>query len=225
MRNLSNLFFLASKPATQTTLSSSSRVSESVQIKNNLPFRRTTGAKSKRCCRDGARVEIFEGPPRKRANIDDEEEEYEEDASNKEATWQANGSPPPPDTSMLTRIAELANLRSSDNLKHIQNLLAVIQKKTSATLNPTSANDLTLKNLIRKCQTNDEDGQYLSFISMIDNIRLAFHLALYVLGCSTIVSLFTQVRHSVSNVRQLLLVLLGSWIKTWDYPRGQFLVC
>ncbi|KAG2030110.1 hypothetical protein BDR03DRAFT_987309 [Suillus americanus] len=172
----------APKPAAQITLGSSSRASKSHETKNCPPSRRTAGAKSKRCCRDGARVEFFEGPPKKRANIDDGEQESEEDTDDEEATWQTDGSPPPPDAAMLTRIAELANLCSSDILKQIQNLLAVLQEQTCATINPTSAEDLTLKKLIHKCQTNDEHDQYLSFISMLDNIRLAFHLAFFKLS-------------------------------------------
>ncbi|KAG2357522.1 hypothetical protein BDR07DRAFT_1380057 [Suillus spraguei] len=196
---------ISTEPAAQITLGSSSKSSKSFKIKRQPLSRRNIGAKSKRCCRDGMRVELFEGPPRKRANIDygdnketeqedenedeedeegkDEEREQDEerkgDLTNKEVAWQTDGSPPPPDTDMLTRIAELANLWSSDKLKHIQNLLAVIQEQKCAIVNPTSANDLTLQKLIRKCQTNGENGQYLSFISMIDNIRLAFHLAFF----------------------------------------------
>ncbi|KAG2355760.1 hypothetical protein BDR07DRAFT_1381281 [Suillus spraguei] len=196
---------ISTEPAAHITLGSSSKSSKSFKIKRQPLSRRNIGATSKRCCRDGMRVELFEGPPRKRANIDygdnkemeqedenedeedeegkDEEREQDEerkgDLTNKEVAWQTDGSPPPPDTDMLTRIAELANLWSSDKLKHIQNLLAVIQEQKCAIVNPTSANDLTLQKLIRKCQTNGENGQYLSFISMIDNIRLAFHLAFF----------------------------------------------
>lgn len=143
------------------------------------------GSKSKRCCRDGERVELFEGPPRKRAHINIGEEESEEDVGDENTTWRTDGSPPPPDTAILTRIAELANMCSSDSLKQIQNLLDSIQTQGCATLDPISAKDLTLQKLIRKCETNDENSQYISFISMIDNIRLAFHLALYALGYST----------------------------------------
>jgi hypothetical protein len=181
------------------------------------PSRRTTGAKSKRCCRDGARVELFEGPPRKRANVDhgeeEPEEEPEEDSGDKITPWQTDGSPPPPDTATLTRIAELANLRSSDGQNRVQNLLSAIQKQTCVTLNSTSGEGLTLKGLISKCQTNDDNSHYLSFISIIDNIRLAFHLAVYAFAYSTIAYLLTRVCYSASKNRQN--PVFPSWRKIW----------
>jgi hypothetical protein len=163
------------------------------------------------------RVELFEGPPRKRANVDhgeeEPEEEPEEDSGDKITPWQTDGSPPPPDTATLTRIAELANLRSSDGQNRVQNLLSAIQKQTCVTLNSTSGEGLTLKGLISKCQTNDDNSHYLSFISIIDNIRLAFHLAVYAFAYSTIAYLLTRVCYSASKNRQN--PVFPSWRKIW----------
>ncbi|KAG2071699.1 hypothetical protein BDR04DRAFT_1117527 [Suillus decipiens] len=104
----------APEPATQITLGSSSKSSKFFKMKRQLPFRQNIGTKSKHCCRDGQRVELFENPLRKRAYIDygnneeveqkdkenkyegqgqDEEqqqeqnEEQEQDLTNKEVTW------------------------------------------------------------------------------------------------------------------------------------------
>ncbi|KAG1778087.1 hypothetical protein EV702DRAFT_1196503 [Suillus placidus] len=156
----------------------SQRSKASKQAPSKLaPSRSAQGAKRGLCCREGEKAELFEGPPRKRAHVSDGEEELGEGSSDEEDSWQIDGSPPPPYPAMLNRIAELASLSSSQHLESIRSLLVTIQKQRLADLSPGTPEDLTLSGLIHKCKANSENGHYLSFISMIDSIRLAFHLA------------------------------------------------
>jgi hypothetical protein len=149
---------------------------------NQVPSRLATGIKRGLCCRDGNRAEFFEGPPRKRTHVSDGEEEQGEGSSNEQdSEWQTDGSPPPPYTTMLNKIAELASLTSSRYSESIRTLLVTIQKQRLANISPGSPEDLTLSGLIHKCKANSDNSHYLSFISMMDSIRLAFHLARWVL--------------------------------------------
>ncbi|KAG1794477.1 hypothetical protein EV424DRAFT_1560315 [Suillus variegatus] len=155
----------------------------------------SSSTKRKICCRDGEKVDHFEGPPRKRQHweavenvevvpdLPDEQNEEEmegtaEDTSSSEFTqvqW-TNCPPPTPTHDVLTRIAELANLSSLDDLQSIKNLLGMIQK-SSDTLTLAQGGDLTLHSLLRKCRSNTDKSHYVSFVSMLDYIKLAFHLA------------------------------------------------
>ncbi|KAG1761011.1 hypothetical protein EDD22DRAFT_848073 [Suillus occidentalis] len=80
------------------------------------------------------------------------------------------------------------------SFKQIQNLLDSFQTQECTTLNYISAKDLTLQKLICKCQTNTANSQYIFLIFIIDNIWLAFHLAVYALGYSTMGCLLIYVK-------------------------------
>jgi hypothetical protein len=136
------------------------------------------GHKHKTCSRDGERVGYFEGPPRKRmhcAEGGDEGPQEEEEEENITPILWIKGPPPIPTHEVVTKILELANL-SSDDQQSIQNLLDMI-RKSPPTLVPACGEDLTLHSLIKKCRSNAGSGHYVSFISMLDYIKLAFHLA------------------------------------------------
>jgi hypothetical protein len=196
-------------------------------------------SKHRICCRDGEKLDYFEGPPKKRLHLEhdlaeeeeeeeeekeEEEEEEEEEAAKGErkvaeggeeereaaeeegeeeeggeergrkegegekgkekavtttdpagAVQWTYGHPPTPEPEILTRIAELANLSSSVHMKSIENLLGMIQVPT--TFVPACSRDLSLHALIKKCRSNVDSCHYVSFVSMVDNIKLAFHLA------------------------------------------------
>lgn len=103
----------------------------------------------------------------------EEEEEEEEEGGGRVVQW-ISSNPPTLDSETLTKIAKLANLFFSD-MQNIKNLLERIQTPTSFAL--LSNKDLNLHTLIQRCRSNVDSGHYVSFMLILDYIKLAFHLA------------------------------------------------
>jgi len=148
-------------------------------------------------CAEEEEEEEEEGPQEEQEEEEEEEEEKEEEEQEEQEEEQEGeqgeqeqeeqeeenitpilwmkGPPPIPTHEVVTKILELANL-SSDDQQSIQNLLDMI-RKSPPTLVPACGEDLTLHSLIKKCRSNAGSGHYVSFISMLDYIKLTFHLA------------------------------------------------
>ncbi|KAG1736620.1 uncharacterized protein EDB91DRAFT_1083291 [Suillus paluster] len=83
--------------------------------------------------------------------------------------------PPTLESDILTKITELANISSSGHIRSILNLLERIQ--APATFVSANSGDLGLHTLIQKCRSNEDFSHYVSFMSMVDYVKLSFHLA------------------------------------------------